>query len=240
MTIRTFNWCTDEELECAAAFPLTAFFCVPSSIVSMEGIKSQNSFVTGTIDAVRTSTCADSCGPCGWVYTLSYDDEQLIPGYQLVQQNINAVLCNDCLLNIIIIILTNLPALIQQIVDEELASHGNIIARETIDLNDPTVQEIIPTSANYFLVQNRIYITNASTPPLNAVISFYRDAALTEKLLTYNLTFAFLTPLELNADVILVPYDTMRRTEPVIYVTKDVLEGSPATVEVLFVGFRLD
>lgn len=101
MTTQIFNWCTLTQLECGSALPTTAYICVPPAIVDPP-VGTVNGIVESTITAVRVSTCEDSCGPCGWVYTFSYDDEQLVSGYLLVQHYVKHVICSSCLTDLIV------------------------------------------------------------------------------------------------------------------------------------------
>lgn len=102
MTIRTINWCTATQLSCDGSIPVTAYLCVTPSIVE-PAVDTPSGFVEATLTAVRPSTCADPCGPCKWVYTITYDDEQLIDGFALTANDINSVLCgSDCLVAFIV------------------------------------------------------------------------------------------------------------------------------------------
>lgn len=100
MTTRTINWCTKTELSCGAV-PATAYICVPASIVS-PSVETDSGFVEATLTGSRVSTCRDVCGACGWVYTLEYDDAQLVSGYALTQAVIKGVICSDCLVDFIV------------------------------------------------------------------------------------------------------------------------------------------
>lgn len=101
MTVRELNWCTDTQLDCGSALPTQAYVCVPAALLA-----SPPETVHGTIEVeitqVRATTCADACGACKWVYTISYDDEFLAEEYVLTQGNIVSVLCSNCLTDFII------------------------------------------------------------------------------------------------------------------------------------------
>lgn len=240
MTIRTLTWCTDTELDCGSALPTIAFFCVPAFIVNAEAFKTDHSFVSGTVESVRPSTCSDLCGPCKFVYTLSYDDAQLVSGYQLVESQIGSVLCNDCMLNILIILISSLPGVIQSTIDAAIAANGPIVGIKTIDLNDSTPEEITINSSNYIPIDNSFFVTNSSGLISNAMIEIYRDAALTELLVSFDLTNpGYADPLDYEREQ-LVGFANLRRTEPILYVKKTVLEGAPKTIDVLILGTRLD
>lgn len=100
MATQVLNWCTKCKLECGSSLPTTAYVCVPAAIVS-PAVTTDSGFVTATLTEVRASTCKDSCGACGWVYTISYDDTQLAEGYLLTQTVIKEVICSDCLTDFI-------------------------------------------------------------------------------------------------------------------------------------------
>lgn len=95
MAIQTLNYCTTNQIECSV-FPAVAYLCVPASIV-LSGF----SFINATIESVRESTCYDPCGPCGFVYTITYDDAQLVPGMLLVAASIRGIICDLCLVDIL-------------------------------------------------------------------------------------------------------------------------------------------
>lgn len=99
MAIRTLNWCGD--LDCDAVIPVNALVCVPLSITA-PGQFGQNGIIISVITAVRPSTCADPCGLCHFVYTIEYDDAQLLPGHALVQSSVKAVFCETCLVDAIL------------------------------------------------------------------------------------------------------------------------------------------
>lgn len=101
MATKTFNWCSPTELDCGSSIPTTAYLCVNPSIVSPEAIGNFG-YVTVTITAVRASTCRDSCGPCKWVYTISYDDDQLVDGFALSGPDIKQAFCGNCLIDFIL------------------------------------------------------------------------------------------------------------------------------------------
>lgn len=100
MTIRTLNWCTPDKLDCEASIPVTAYLCVPASIVTPTP-SGADGIIEATITGVRASTCADPCGLCKWVYTITYDDAQLVAGYLLVASSIKEVICDGCLIELI-------------------------------------------------------------------------------------------------------------------------------------------
>lgn len=101
MAIQTLNWCTCEKLDCDAVLPVGALLCVPLSIVQ-SGQLGINGIVIANITAVRPSTCTDPCGPCCFVYTITYDDAQLLPGQALVQSSVKSLVCDTCLFDSVI------------------------------------------------------------------------------------------------------------------------------------------
>lgn len=90
MTTQTVSWCTSEQIDCGVSIPTTVYLCVPASIV-VEPANDDFGFVEAEITVVRESTCSDSCGPCKWVYTFEYDDEQVTRLVSAV--NITKVIC---------------------------------------------------------------------------------------------------------------------------------------------------
>jgi len=137
VTIRTLNWCTPDKLDCESSIPATAYICVPASIVDPTP-STPNGVIEATITGVRASTCADPCGLCKWVYTISYDDEQLVAGYVLVDSYIKSVLCGNCITDFVIKEIEAIPS-------------PNVLGRVTLDLNDPTVQTVTLDTSNYVL-----------------------------------------------------------------------------------------
>lgn len=105
MTTQVINWCTPDRLNCGTTLPATVYICVPAYIVDPP-VTSTNGVVVGTATQVRESTCADPCGPCKWVYTIEYDDDQLVDGYLLVPAYINSVQC-DCIADYLLSITGN-------------------------------------------------------------------------------------------------------------------------------------
>lgn len=56
------------------------------------------SLIEATVTQERASTCMDPCGLNKWVYTVSYDDEQLIDDFLLTEHDIRAIFCgSSCL-----------------------------------------------------------------------------------------------------------------------------------------------
>lgn len=99
MATRTFNWCTECELDCSPSLPTTGYACVPAALLDPVP-ELLHGFVQVVVQSVRKSTCNDPC--CGWVYTLTYDDAQLQSGRTLQQSNVAEVFCTNCLIDFIV------------------------------------------------------------------------------------------------------------------------------------------
>lgn len=96
MTTRTVNWCTAEQLNCAVSATTVGYLCVNSTILA-DPPATTKGIVSAFITGVRDSTCYDLCGLCKYVYTITYDDAQLVAGFALAPADIQAVYCDDCL-----------------------------------------------------------------------------------------------------------------------------------------------
>lgn len=92
MTVRTLNWCSEKKYDCGTSFPTTVNLCVAAGLVASP-VDDVFGFIEATVDCVRASNTCDACGPCKWIYTISYDDEQLVDGRILAAININDIIC---------------------------------------------------------------------------------------------------------------------------------------------------
>ena len=101
MATRVLNWCTPNQLACTGGLPTSAWLVVTPSIV-VPAVSTANAYVAATLTAVRQSTCADPCGTCKWVYTVSYDDSQLVDGFALTEYDIKEILCGDYLTDFVV------------------------------------------------------------------------------------------------------------------------------------------
>lgn len=100
MATQTINWCTPNCLNCDGGVPASAYLCVNPTIVRAE-TSNDYAFIAATVTQARASTKYDSCGTCKYVYTITYDDTQLVDGFVLAEADIHSVLCNNCLLDFI-------------------------------------------------------------------------------------------------------------------------------------------
>src|SRR5690606_19610538 len=88
--------------------PFDVVLCVPASIVAPIACPEPSEedqetpakdYLNATITAVDADTIPRSCGSCtrSYVYTISYDDEQLAEGEELISENISGIVCKNCL-----------------------------------------------------------------------------------------------------------------------------------------------
>lgn len=267
MTIRTINWCTDERLDCQTALPSIAFLCIPVSIVNPPQ-QTIYGIIIGTVLAERPSTCADPCGPCKWVYTLQYEDSQLIPGHLLVQSSIIDVLCSNCILDFVINFATryvcvedsetiDLSKTVDGCVKADLkisADVNNCIESrvdglfvpcsplfsivETINVNDPTVQTIQIPSSSYILINNQIGYFLHATATINNAVI---DVFTDPGMTNLFISQDFTGGYFGVGDIFSsgIAAPTKLNTATTLYVRKTVLEGSDQTIDLAIIGYNV-
>lgn len=143
MATQTLTYCTDCELECTT-FPAFALLCVPVSIVANPIFENSPSPLISIIQSVRASTCADPCGLGKFVYTIEYNDADLLPGYLLTQAYVHSIVCDGCLTSLLANLVNSLPTMIQEIVLQILSSYF----LDTASVNFTTVGNNVEADVN--------------------------------------------------------------------------------------------
>lgn len=125
------------------------------------------------------------------------------------------------------------------------ANTSNVLGRQTLDINSAATQSITITSGNYYITD--IIFSSASVNVANAKVGIFADVGLVTLLTAVN-NFS-LAPLAVALDVLSLYQGSgnlnatntegKRRTETTLYASMQTLEGSPGTVEVIILGFRL-
>lgn len=101
MATQTLTWCSAEQLACTVSDTTVGYICVNAALLSNPPASTYG-YITAFVTGVRASTCHDYCGSCKYVYTLSYDDAQVVSGYLLSYRDIHSVLCDNCLTDFVV------------------------------------------------------------------------------------------------------------------------------------------
>lgn len=101
MATQTLTWCSAEQLACTVSATTVGYICLNAALLATPPSTTYG-FIDALVTEVRESTCHDYCGSCKWVYTLTYDDVQVVEGYLISYRDIHSVLCDDCLISFIL------------------------------------------------------------------------------------------------------------------------------------------
>lgn len=119
----------------------------------------------------------------------------------------------------------------------------NLLGQATIDLNSATVETITVNSSFYMLFGGNnpaVYMTDPSVLLNNAFLKIYTDVGLTDLFADVDLSGAIYGPApDIDFAVFPITSPFRKNTFTTLYVDKDVLEGSAATVRILIIGANL-
>lgn len=91
MSTKYLNWCSATEVCGDVDFPAAVYLQVPTAVMATP-VGDTLGVIEGTITQVRPSSKYDTCGCCKWVYTLSYDDEDIDSDFTFAAKYIDTVL----------------------------------------------------------------------------------------------------------------------------------------------------
>lgn len=103
MAIQYFQYCAKSRLACAGCPPAQVILCInPPSLVASKDVccgvpSGVTPFNYSTIEATVTSV-TETYGSCGkeWIYSIEYDDSQVIEGRIIHGTNVKGIFCEGC------------------------------------------------------------------------------------------------------------------------------------------------